>query len=53
MCMNNSLKELVCEAVQEDDCIAHCNHSHCYKVNNVYFDMTADKVYYSKESAEG
>ena len=106
--MKDTLKELVCEAIQEDDCIAHCNYPHCHKVNsvvdnlikhnvilapcavgdtvyyisgihgrlvkpakvdeivyngteftlglisenNVYFDMPADRVYYTKESAE-
>ena len=106
--MKDTLKEIVCESIQEDDCIAHCNYPHCHKVNaivdnlikynvilapcavgdtvyyitgihgklvkparvdeiyfngydfglglvsenNVYFDMPADRVHYTKESAE-
>ena len=106
--MKDTLKEIVCEAIQEDECIAHCNYPHCHKVNsvvdnlikhniiiapckvgdtvyyitgihgrlvkpakvdeivyngtdftlclvtdnNVYFDIPADRVHYTKESAE-
>ena len=106
--MKDTLKEIVCESIQEDECIGHCNYPHCYKVNavvdnlikhniilapckvgdtvyyissihgrlvkpakveeivyngtdftlglvsenNVYFDMPAERVHYTKESAE-
>ena len=38
MSMNNEetqLKEIICESIQ-DECIGHCNHPYCYKVNSVY-----------------
>lgn len=58
--MQKNLEEIICEAIQ-DDCIGHCNHPYCYKVNNivaklkennVYFDMPAEEVYATKESCE-
>lgn len=106
--MKDTLKEIVCESLQDDECIGHCNHPYCYKVNavvdnlmkhnvvlapcavgdtvyyisgihgklvkparvdeiyfngtdfglslvtenNVYFDIPAERVHYTKESAE-
>lgn len=56
----SNLEDIICEAIQ-DDCVRHCNHPYCYKVNNivtklkennVHFDMPADKVYATKELCE-
>ena len=42
--MKDTLKELVCEAIQEDDCIAHCNYPHCHKVNSVVHNLIKHNV---------
>ena len=42
MSMNNEetqLKEIICESIQ-DECIGHCNHPYCYKVDNIYNALT-------------
>jgi hypothetical protein len=41
--MNDKLSEIICEAIQ-DDCIGHCNHPYCYKVNNIVDKLKENKV---------
>ena len=41
--MNDKLSEIICEAIQ-DDCISHCNHPYCYKVNNIVDKLKENKV---------
>ena len=33
--MEERLSEIVCEALQNDSCIAHCNYGYCCIVKNV------------------
>ena len=42
--MKDTLKEIVCESIQDDDCIAHCNYPHCYKVNAVVDNLIKHNV---------
>ena len=41
--MNDKLSEIICEAIQ-DDCIGHCNHPYCYKVNNIVAKLKENKI---------
>ena len=41
--MITKLEEIICEAIQ-DDCIGHCNHPYCYKVNNIVAKLKENKV---------
>ena len=38
------LVEIVCQAMQEKDCIGHCNYPPCYKVQNVVDELIAHGV---------
>ena len=38
------LVEIVCQAMQEVDCIEHCNHTPCYKVHHVVDELIAHGV---------
>lgn len=38
------LVEIVCNAIQEVDCISHCNHPPCYKVHHVVDELIAHGV---------
>lgn len=42
--MKDTLKEIVCEALQEDECVGHCNYLHCYKVNTVVDNLIKHNV---------
>lgn len=42
--MRDTLKEIICEAIQEEDCIAHCNYPHCHKVNSVVDNLIKHNV---------
>lgn len=33
--MKNRLKQLICETLQVDGCIAHCNHPYCCVVDSI------------------
>ena len=41
--MQKNLEEIICEAIQ-DDCIGHCNHPYCYKVNNIVSKLKENNV---------
>lgn len=41
--MQENLEEIICEAIQ-DNCIGHCNHPYCYKVNNIVDKLKENKV---------
>ena len=43
------LEEVVCEAIQ-DDCIGHCNHPYCYKVNNIVTKLKQSNIIVSPYS---
>lgn len=38
------LVEIVCNAIQEVDCISHCNHPPCYKVHHVVDELISHGV---------
>lgn len=38
------LVEIVCNAIQEVDCISHCNHPPCYKVHHVADELISHGV---------
>lgn len=38
------LVEIVCNAIQEADCISHCNHPPCYKVHHVVDELISHCV---------
>lgn len=39
----SNLEEVVCEAIQ-DECIGHCNHPYCNKVNNIVAKLKENNV---------
>lgn len=41
--MKDTLKEIVCEALQ-DDCVGHCNYPYCYKVNAIVDNLIKHNV---------
>lgn len=41
--MNNTLEEIICEAIQ-DDCVGHCNHPYCHQVNNVVAKLKENNI---------
>ena len=41
--MEDRLTQIICEAIQ-DDCIGHCNHPYCYKVNNIVAKLKENRV---------
>ena len=52
MCLNNKdthIKEIICEAIQ-DECIGHCNHPYCYKVDNIVDKLKQSKIIISPYS---
>ena len=42
--MKETLKEIVCESIQDDECIGHCNYPYCYKVNAVVDNLVKHNV---------
>jgi hypothetical protein len=42
--VKNSLMKLLCEALQTDDCVGHCNHSYCGRVENTADHLIANGV---------
>lgn len=42
--MKDTLKEIVCESLQDDACIGLCNYPHCYKVNAVVDNLIKHNV---------
>ena len=44
MADREKLVEIVCNAIQEVDCISHCNHPPCYKVHHVVDELIAHGV---------
>ena len=41
--MITKLYEVVCESIQ-DDCIGHCNHPYCYKVNKIVDNLIKHNI---------
>ena len=46
------LVEIVCNAIQEVDCIAHCNHPPCYKVHHVVDELISHGVTVRETTSE-
>ena len=42
--MTDKLVDLICESMQEDDCIAHCNHPPCHKCKMIAERLIANGV---------
>lgn len=42
--MEEKLCEIVCEALQNDNCIGCCNHGYCFNVRNVVDDLIENGV---------
>ena len=42
--MRDRLKDLICESIQTDECIAHCNHPYCQQCDSVADHLLANGV---------
>ena len=42
--MRDRLIELVCEGIQTDECIGHCNHPYCHEVERIADHLLANGV---------
>ena len=43
--MRDKLIELICESIQTDECISHCNHPHCDKCELLADHLIANNVF--------
>ena len=42
--MDNRLSEIICEAIQTDECIHCCNHPYCYSIKTIVEKLKQNNV---------
>ena len=43
--MRDKLIDLICESIQTDECISHCNHPYCIKCESISDHLIANNVF--------
>ena len=43
--MRDKLIDLICESIQTDECISHCNHPYCIKCESIADHLIANNVF--------